>query len=455
MEQLTQKKRLQVVYLYLSALSFNQIAAKAGVSKGSVENIINELKAGNFPEAADVADQIETLRELVVDLAKLKLTAGKSAVGVAVLNRMHELGLDPTDMERWPLLLNAIKTQDDAQELIQAAYAVRNIQQEWGLTIPALENKVSQLGEKGKELETLNTKINEVKTQSNGLVKKRDDLTKEFASLDDKFKWLVPRVQELEQREKLLLDRNKSMLIEADKAKELLGTLKTEMKKLEKTGLSVKALVNFNRKLETVAKHHGIKASMVRERLLGELKYLDKGFGLETLVKKQEQALKETNQSIDKRKGELSSCEAVLKDLQQQKQNLEASIKETREYVSQEIARLVPIAKDTVKQITIDLKSSCGEVLSEVKHLKEESLLVGEDVGKLEAMVAEKEWIKKFVTLVLDGDNMNAADIRTVALLANQRINAWLGQHSAKSTSIQALALTSREYVRKLEEWEG
>ena len=198
MEELTLKKKLQVVYLYFSGLSFDQIAAKTGISKGSVGNIINELKAGNFPEAADVTDQIETLREIAVDLAKMKMPAGKSAVGIALLKRIYELGLDPADIERWPLLLHSIKTQDDAQELIQAAYTVRDIQQESGLSLPALEDKVKQLGDKAKEFETVTVKIGEVKTQMTDLAAKKKDLSVEVSSLEDKYKWLIPRVEELE-----------------------------------------------------------------------------------------------------------------------------------------------------------------------------------------------------------------------------------------------------------------
>ena len=173
MELLTMKKRLQVVHLYFSGLSFDQIAAKSGVSKGSITNIINELKAGNFPEAADVVDQIQMLRDLAIDLNKLKIAAGQSAVGIAVLKRIYELGLDPADMERWPLLLNSIKTQDDAQELIEAAYTVRGIQQESGLSLPALEDKINQLGDKTKELETVTAKLAETKNEVKDLTAKK------------------------------------------------------------------------------------------------------------------------------------------------------------------------------------------------------------------------------------------------------------------------------------------
>ncbi len=240
----------------------------------------------------------------------------------------------------------------------------------------------------------------------------------------------------------------------ADKAQETLKSLKMEMNKLQKTGLSVESLVDFNRKLVTVAKHHGLKPSAVWERLLQELRYLNKGLGLEMLEKNQKQLLKETNQAIDKRKGEIVSLEAILDNLQQQKQNLEACIKEITTSVRLEIEHIVPVAQDTVKQITEDLKSGCAEALSEVYRLKEESIQVGQDIGQYEGVLKESEWVKRLATLLYGGDNIGATDVRAIALLVNSGITAWLAQHGAKSPTTQLLALTSGEYVRKLEEWE-
>lgn len=74
MERLTAKKKLAVVRLYLAGLSYDEIAARSGVSKGTVANVVTELKAGIFPEAADVAEQVELLRELSLDLRRSNLT---------------------------------------------------------------------------------------------------------------------------------------------------------------------------------------------------------------------------------------------------------------------------------------------------------------------------------------------------------------------------------------------
>lgn len=453
MEKLSAKKRLAVVRQYLSGLSYDEIAAKTGTSKGTVANVVTELKAGVFPEAAGVAEHVDELRELSLDLKKFKLTPTQCAVGIALLARLNECGLDPSDMDRWPWILKSLKTEDQAQEFVGLIYSIREVQQGTGLSFPALEKKAHELEKKAHELEPVSAKVDEGRKQLAELKKQQEDLTSALAVLGEKMKWLVPRVQELEQRENSLLDRHKSMLAEEEKAKQTLSTLKAELNKLEKTGLSVKALVDFNKKLEIVAKHHGIKASMVRERLLGELKLLDKGLGLETRVKKQEQILKETNQSFGKRKGELTSCETALKNLQQQKLNLEASIKETRECVSKEIAQMVPIAQDTMKQIAKNLKSGCAETLSVVHQLREESIKVGQEVGQYEGILQQSRWVVKLMALLDGGEKVGASEVRTIALSVNSGICTWLAQQDGKLPQVELLALNLSKLVKELEGW--
>jgi len=48
MEKLSLRKQLTIIRLYLSGYSFDEIAAQAGVSKGSVANVIADLKAGRM-----------------------------------------------------------------------------------------------------------------------------------------------------------------------------------------------------------------------------------------------------------------------------------------------------------------------------------------------------------------------------------------------------------------------
>ena len=115
MEKLSIEKKLGIIKQYFSGLSYDEIAAKTRISKGSITNIITELKAGGFPEALTGSDQIEMLRELSVDLKQSKLSPGQCIVGIAVLNRIKEFGLEPADIDRWPLILKSLGNEEQVR----------------------------------------------------------------------------------------------------------------------------------------------------------------------------------------------------------------------------------------------------------------------------------------------------------------------------------------------------
>ena len=133
MERLTAKKKLAVVRLYFSGLSYDEVAAKTGVSKGTVANVVAELKAGVIPEAADVGEHIELLRELSLDLKRSNLTAGQCAIGLILLTRISECGLDPADIDRWPMILKMVRNEDDTKEFVRLIYSIQEVQQRSGL----------------------------------------------------------------------------------------------------------------------------------------------------------------------------------------------------------------------------------------------------------------------------------------------------------------------------------
>jgi len=188
--------------------------------------------------------------------------------------------------------------------------------------------------------------------------------------------------------------------------------------------------------------------------LLRELKCLDKGLGLEMLVKNRQQLLEETNETIENYESDKGSLEEALENLKQQKQGLEATVKEITDFVRLQIEGIVPVAKNTMQQIATDLKNGCAEALSTVYQLKEESIKVGQDMGQYKGILAESEWVKKLMALVHGGDNIDAADIRTIALLVNRTISAWLRQHGETSATIGLLAIDAQPFLIGLEKWQ-
>ena len=158
MEKLSVRKRGAIVGDYLSALPYSEIGAKQHVSTGTVANVVADLKAGRFPEAGDIGEQIEQLKELSLDLKRANLSPGKCAVGLMVLARINECGLEPADIDRWPQILKSAGNEDEAQEFIRLTYSIQEVQKRTGLSLDGLHDKVHELEKKAAELEPISGK---------------------------------------------------------------------------------------------------------------------------------------------------------------------------------------------------------------------------------------------------------------------------------------------------------
>jgi len=277
MEKLTTAKRLMIVKLYLSGLSYKDIATKCGVSIGTVANVIAELRAGKFPEAADVGEHIELLRELSRDLRRSRLTPGQCAIGLILLTRINECGLDPADIDRWPLILKSVGNEDEAQEFIRVVYSIQEVQKRTGLSLEALDNKAHALERKTTDLEPMVKKREDYRKQVAELTKRRGQLASEVVNLEEKYKLLNPIVKDLGKREQDLSRRIKDMEPRVEKAEATLTALNQELQRLQDTGLPLEELTEFCQKVQVIARHHAIKPAEIRSRLMHELETLDKG----------------------------------------------------------------------------------------------------------------------------------------------------------------------------------
>jgi len=74
MKELTTSKKGQVVKLFLTGLSYDEIAQQAGVAKGSVVNIVDEFRDGKLSLPPGMTEYIDELRYLVVEMKKHNTT---------------------------------------------------------------------------------------------------------------------------------------------------------------------------------------------------------------------------------------------------------------------------------------------------------------------------------------------------------------------------------------------
>jgi len=451
MERLTAKKKLAIVRLYFSGLPYDEIAAKCGVSKGTVANVVAELKAGTVPEAADVGEYVELLRELSIELKQSKLTPSQCAIGLILLNRISECGLEPADIDRWPMILKAVRNEDDAGEFVRLIYSIQEVQQRSGLSIEALDKKVHESEKKAADLESVSDELENSKKELADLTKQRGELTSAVAMLEQRSELLTPRVKELEKREQNLSRRIADMEPKAEKAERTLSALKGETQKLEDIGLSLRGLAELNEKLQEIAQHHAIKLSELRSRLLHELQTLDKGLTLETLIRNRQQELDKMEQAITKSRKEAETARAVVGSLEQEKTNLEESIKEMRKKVMREIAKIVPLAQDAVTKFNKDLRRGNDEALAEVQRLKDEAIEVGREIGQYEGVLQSNEWLNELLDLVRGEENIAGKRVKVIALLVVRALHTWSKRQDSLSYTFLPHSLET--LIGELERW--
>jgi chromosome segregation ATPase len=297
----------------------------------------------------------------------------------------------------------------------------------------------------------MSDKLKDSKKELADLTKQRDELTSSVAMLEQRSELLTPRVKELEKREQNLSRRIVDMEPKAQKAETTLSAVKVEMQKLEDTGFSFRGLAEFNEKLQEIAQHHAIKPSELKDRLLHELHTLDSGLALETLIQSRQQELDGMEQALFRTKEDIETTWAVVGSLGQEKTNLEESIKEMREKVMREIAKIVPLAQDAVTKLSKDLRRGNDEALAEVQRLRDEAIEVGKDVGRYEGILKSCEWLDELLTLVQGKENIAGKRVKVIALLVVRAIHTWSKRQDSLSYTLLPHALET--LIGELERW--
>ena len=454
MDKLNAKKKLAVVKLFLSGLSYDEISVKTGVSKGAVSGIIADIKGGAFPEFADLADQVEVLRDLSLNLKHSGQTPVQCAVGLAALNRIHECGLEVADIKRWSDIIKMTGDDDAAKAFIDMVYHIQDAQKITGLTIDEIDNKFQELQNKLAELQPTLTELNEKKNEITELEKKGDDLAPMVDSLEQKYNTLNPIVKDLHERQSDLLQQiKKEEDITASTQAGLAAWAKVKQELL-KAGFTIEALVEFNDKAQVIATHHHIPASALRERLLHELEILDKGLGLEALVEDKQTELKEEEEVLTSVKNEIKKHKGTIGALAEQQGALEAGITVTRDKISQEIAKIVPAAKDMLKTFNGELQSGGTEILGTMQHIKGLAFDIGKEVGRYEGIIDTNHWLVDLFALMKGDESLNPTQVRAILLSVIRGAQPWMKSNQEKvgmtSTIPQALALL----VGGLEQWQ-
>ena len=208
MPQLTQAKRLDILHLYFRGLPYEEIATHVGMGKGSVVNVIKDLRAGEFPQSQGFEEQLELLRETAVRLKSSELSPTQAYIGLSAYQGICELGVEPGEIVQLVDLCKELSPSGTETSIfVQAAMNLWEVRQETGMTPDALEEWVYDLQEKASALSQTSSEHMALQGEVNNLEDRKATLDAQVDSLQPKLTELEERKSRLEQREKVFMKR--------------------------------------------------------------------------------------------------------------------------------------------------------------------------------------------------------------------------------------------------------
>lgn len=412
MRELTERKKLQILRLFLEGYSYDDISARSNVAKGTVVNVVNDFRAGRFPAFADVAELVDVLRELSTELRRRGGGVSEALLGNAFFFRLSEIGVTPDKLWLWEAMCREMSPAEaPLKEFTAAALELFRLTQETGESYDSVAAKWSELH---AESESLEQEVEGLKSAKEELKRTQVTLTKDVQRLMDEKTALDKAVAELSARRETLKKENSqlettchSLTTEVEQLQAKSTILGPVVERLDTLGFSKSELETLRVKLERLASREGLTSEQLRVRFFDDFANYDNLLNFE---KKKEEL-----------EGEVARLEAQKESLQKTTSRLGVPHHEVEEAVKS----LTSLKR---RGITPSVVASYYRVLSQAE--------VGPD--ELEGEVLELGGLKKAITS------------STQAL---KRLEEEEGEHTKVVEALRAEEAGIKATIRELTKW--
>ena len=173
MREISMELKLRVIKLFLTGLTFDEIAAQLPVSKGSVVSIVADFRNGDLSIPPGMTEYVDELRRFVVDLRKQSTSVTQLETYLKLHTKLKEMGIDSDKASQWLDICQELAYPGESSRLFaESALELQRLRSETGLTYQSL---VRNYNAKVTELRNIEQNI-EVKAQAlRALEQKCDD----------------------------------------------------------------------------------------------------------------------------------------------------------------------------------------------------------------------------------------------------------------------------------------
>jgi len=442
MKELTERKKLQILRLFLEGYSYDDISNKNDVAKGTVVNVVNDLRAGRFPAFTDAAELVDVLRELSTELRRKGGGVSEALLGNAFFFRLNEMGVTPDKLWLWEAMCREMSpSEEHLQEFTAAALELFRLSQETGESYNSIAVQWSELHTQSESLEQ---EMEGVKSAKEELETTQATLTKDVQRLVDEKGVLDRAVAELSTRHEALkknsidlearCHRLKNEVEELEAKSTILGPV---VERLDALGFCKRELETLRVKLDELASINSLLPEELKARFFEELS----AYGAMPSFQKKKEALQ----------GEVLRLEGQMKSLE----SLTSRLGTPAQEVEEGVRALLSLKRRGVRPSVV---TSYYRVLSQteigVNELEGEMLEFG---GLRKAITSRSEALKRLEEeqaqriKVVEALRAEEAGIKATI----QELTQW-GQKVIKESQENALSAVqeaARGMAEEIREW--
>ena len=139
MQPIGQNQKTKVIKLFLDGLSYEEIVQQTGVSKGSVVNIVDQFRDGTLAPPPGMAEYIDSLRHLAVDLQKHNTTVTQVKTHLKIRLKLQQMGVGAEQVEQALDVCQDIASPEVSNiQFVKAALDLAHLTAENGMSYQSL-----------------------------------------------------------------------------------------------------------------------------------------------------------------------------------------------------------------------------------------------------------------------------------------------------------------------------
>ena len=167
MKELSHKVKEKVIRLFVDGTPYNKISDQLDIAKGSVVNIIDDLREGRLSLPVDMTEHVSELRTLVIDLKKHQISVGQMKVYLKLHKKLKNMGVDCENVEEWvDIFQNIAGSNDSNDHFIETVYDLAQLSKEAGQDLREFvceyEEKLATRAEIDNQMEEKKQQLQEI-----------------------------------------------------------------------------------------------------------------------------------------------------------------------------------------------------------------------------------------------------------------------------------------------------